>query len=344
MNQSEKPPVVQQALQSVLGAFGLETPVDVQPAGGTASPKWSVRSAGGRFLVRIRAAEFADRESVRFDHDALGRLKKAGLPVPTPLATADGATWLSLDGRVYEVLQWVDGEPFDETDLDAVHEVGALLARFHRALAEDVPPGKEGRRREDHPDLLEPYLVAARKLEQGADWCRQLDEVARQLDLVRHNLDAGLYASLPHSLIHGDFHPGNVRFRGSIVAAIYDFDYLNVQARARDVSDGLMFFAAGRDVPLDPDDIRSLTQPFSLDRHRCRVLLRGYESMSPLTDSEWLALPLLVRSRWLQMRLRGSRKVLENDKVSYVLDELWEVIDWLDHEASEFFDDLRTAS
>ena len=248
MNQSEKPPVVQQALQRVLGAFGLGTSVDVQPAGGTASPKWAVRSAGGRFLVRVRPAEFADPESIRFDHDALGRLKRAGLPVPIPL------------------------------------------------------------------------------------------------DLVRHSLDAGLYAGLPHGLIHGDFHPGNVRFRGSAVAAIYDFDYLNVQARARDVSDGLIFFAATRDAALDPDDVRSLTQPFVPDSRRSRLLLEGYQSMSLLSDPEWKALPLLIRSRWLQMRLRGSRKVPEDEKAGYVLDRFWEVIDWLDHEASGFFDDLRTAS
>jgi homoserine kinase type II len=215
----------------VLTAFGLETPIDVQRAGGTASLKWVLRTPFRRLLVRVRPDEFADDESVRFDHEVLGRLKKAGLPVPAPLATADGDTWLSLDGRVYEVLEWVDGKPFDEADLDAVHEAGALLARFHRALAEDIPPGKKNRRREDHPDLLEPHLIALRKLTQDADRRRQLDEIARQLDLIRRDLDAGLYASLPHSLIHGDFHPGNVRFRGSAVAAIYDFDYLSVQAR-----------------------------------------------------------------------------------------------------------------
>ena len=333
--------VDQDLLCRLLGAYGLEAPDQAEPAGGTASPKWAVTTGGRRLLVRLRPPEFSGRESIRFDHASLGRLKEAGLPVPVPLAKADGATWLCLDGHVYEILRWVDGEPFDESNLEAAGAVGAVLARFHHALPGDACTGKRGKLREDHPDLLEPYVAPLRKLATAAEQRRRLDGVFRQLDYVRRRLDAGLYASLPHCVIHGDFHPGNVRFRGSEVAAIYDFDYLNVQARARDVCDGLMFFAATRETRLAPDDIRSLTQPFLLDSHRCRLLLRGYQDTGRLTGPEWRALPLLIRSRWIQMRLRGSRKVPEAEKATFVLDRFPEVIDWLDCKAGSFFDKLQ---
>ncbi len=329
-------------LLRVLDAFGLGVPVEIQPAGGTASPKWAVTSAKGRFVVRVRPGEFADKDSIHFDHEALRRLSEAGLPVPTPLARPDGSTWFSHDGKVYEVLHWVEGQPFAEGDLDAVHALGGFLARFHSALVGDIPAGKQGQLREDHPDLLEPYLAGLRDLAFDTEHQRQLDEVSRQLAYVRDQLDAGLYESLPHCVIHGDIHPGNVRFRGSEVAAVYDFDYLNAQARARDVSDGLMYFAATRSTPLNPDDIRSLTQPFSLDLHCCRRLLQGYQGTIQLTELEWRALPLLIRSRWIQSRLRGSRKVAEKEKVGFVLDWFSDVIDWLDCKAPTFFDELRT--
>ena len=48
---------------------------------------------------------------------------------------------------------------------------------------------------------------------------------------------------------------------GARVAAVYDFDYLNRQARARDLCDLFMFFAAARPAPLDGGDITAFPLP-----------------------------------------------------------------------------------
>jgi hypothetical protein len=119
---------------------------------------------------------------------------------------------------------------------------------------------------------------------------------------------------------------------------------LSVQAQVRDVCDAIMFFASKRETPLEPDRIQSLTQPFVPDLEQSALLLRGYGSRRPLVDREWRALPWLMRSRWLQMRLRGSRKVPAGDKVQFVLDRMFEVIDWLDREGEAFFRKLNDYS
>ncbi len=339
---SNRRPAGDKAVRRVLAAFGLPSPREVHPAGGTASPKWLAASAQWRFVVRVRPAEFAGEDSIRFDHAVLQRLGEAGLPVPVPSVRPDGSTWVRLGGSVYEVLSWIEGRPFEEGDKEAICAVGSFLGRFHSALGDNIPPGKAGQLREDHPDSLSPYLVRLRELASCEDYRRQLGEVARQIVYVRQRLDRELYRFLPHCVIHGDVHPGNVRFCAHRVAAVYDFDYLGVQARARDVSDGLISFASRRSAPLVTDDIRSLTQPFFPDLDYCRLLLRGYQDLVPLADIEWDALSLLMRSRWIQMRLRGSRKVPEDEKVGFVLDRFFEVVDWLDYRGSTFFDELRS--
>jgi hypothetical protein len=119
------------------------------------------------------------------------------------------------------------------------------------------------------------------------------------------------------------------------VSAVYDFDYLSLQARVRDLCDALMFFTATRDRPLDPNDIYSLTAPYLLDPDRAVVLLESYCKTNRLVECEWEAIPWILRSLWCQNRLRGSRKVKESQKLAFVLDRFFEQTDWLDQSSTE---------
>ena len=103
-----------------------------------------------------------------------------------------------------------------------------------------------------------------------------------------------------------------------------------------------MFFAASRRHRVNPDDIRSLTQPFVPNPEWSLWLLAGYQQVIRLSDLEWSALPWLIRSQWLQIRLRGSRKVRREEKMSFVMDGFFDVIDWLNLEAADFFGRLRS--
>jgi Ser/Thr protein kinase RdoA (MazF antagonist) len=333
---------LRQCVAEVLRAFDLGTPSEVRQLGGTATPKFSVQVPAGRFVVRARPAEFASEGFIRFDHESLGRLAEAGLPVPRPCCRADGRSWFHAEQGVFEVLSWIGGNPFVEGDRAAITALGSFLARFHRVLCDDIPSGKENALREDHPDLLVPYVEQLRGLCRRLEDAAQVEQLAGQLELVRRRLDQALYPQLPQAVIHGDIHSGNVRFQGSSVAAVYDFDYLSPQARCRDLVDALMFFAAKRRQAVNPDDIRSLTQPFALNLEWALWLLGGYQQVCQLTDLEWVALPWLMRSQWLQIRLRGSRKVPREEKLVFVLDGFFELIGWLNYEAEAFFDALRT--
>jgi hypothetical protein len=48
-----------------------------------------------------------------------------------------------------------------------------------------------------------------------------------------------------------------------------------------------------------------------------------------------------MRSRWLQFRLRGARKVPTDQKVAFVLDDLFDLPQWLDETGPAFFSQLR---
>lgn len=329
-------------VEAAVSAFQLGDLLEAYPLGGTATPKFAIRTPRGRFVVRVRAPEFASDSFTHFDHESLMRLAAAGLPVPCPRRQPDGTSQLSVRGHVIEVLSWVEGSRLQVVSHKTAANVGRFLNRFHDVLSGHIPAGKEGFQREDHPDLLLPYVHALEALCQNSAETDAIHRIGDQIELVRKNLDDRLWPQLPRAVTHGDLHPGNLLFHDSEIAAVFDFDYLSEQARVHDIVHALIFFAAHRDSQLDVDAIHSLTQPFTLDSELSRELLNNYQVGTKLQAAEWEAMPLVVRSQWLQYRLRGSRKVPPERKVAFVLNRLFDVIDWLDRDAEHFFASLPT--
>ena len=322
---------LQHRMTRVLAEFDLPPASHFERLGGTASDTVMVICDDQRWVVRWRQTEFADAGYIRFDHQCLLRLAAAGLPAPVPLRTTSGNTWFEDERGPVEVLTFISGRPFQLGDTTAVADVGRTLARFHEALADSSFDGKDGYVREDHPDFLEPYLAELTANSQSHQQRLGLRHVKSELQNIRSELDSGLYDKLPQAVIHGDIHPGNIAFSNSRVSAIYDFDYMSRQARARDLVDALMFFGASRQRPLDTDDIWSLTQPYELLPGPSAILIDAYHEISPITDLDRLGMYWLLKSQWCQIRLRGSRKVLQKDKLRFVLSNFEEMIARIEH-------------
>ena len=325
----------QDTINKVLTAFSLGKAEQIAQLGGTATKKFSAQTPKGKFVVRIRPSDFASQTLTIYDHTILQDLCEMNLPVPYPMKKPDGTTWIKIDEDVFEVLSWVEGNYFDYNDIGSLKSLGNFLGRFHSIPSEKIPAGKENWPREDHPDLLRQYITLLLGLCKTDSEKQQIKNVDAQLDIVKQTLDP-IYNDLPKAVIHGDIHPGNVYFNNSKVSAVYDFDYLSTQARVRDISDGIMFFAAKRNSPLIADDIYSLTSPFKLDIDRSVNLLKCYHDVNPIKASEIKALPMFMRSRWCQIRLRGCRKVEESKKLSFVLDNFFDMITHLDSAGPEF--------
>ena len=301
--------------------------------GGTANPAVVVDTSQGRFFVKRRNPRYAALEMLHHDHALMEHL--AGKRYPTPLAVVsrEGRRWVEADGDVFELYPYMPGDPHDPSDLAEVEAAGRALAAFHKAASDFTPPpGKAWPRYHDPAKTVEALEWALTELVEGAA-DRQTVEGLRKvaLDLAR-DLPDGAYWSCPQMLVHGDWHPANVKYSRGEVCGVFDLDWATRQPRLVDIADGVMFFAGVRPTPVDGGDIRSLTQPFGLEPARTNRFMAGYLSVGEVTSEELRLLPSFMLARWLYCRADPMRrKIPRGDALAYLLDGIRGPIEEIRH-------------
>lgn len=266
--------------------------------GSRRAPKVRITAEQGEFLLKRRAPGRDDPQRVAFAQDLQLYLAQHGFPIAEIIRTRPGQhSMLQLGGRVYEMFCFVEGT-YDDRSAGSAQIAGATLGQLHRLLngyqaGLHTPRGSyhaaEGL---DAAIAQVPSMV--HRAEPGVDIaelqrrCRYLREAYN--DAARRAEDAGL-SQWPHSVVHGDWHPGNIIYRDDSVAAVLDFDSARLEPRVIDVANGALQFSMRADVSQDPD-----SWPDRLDAPRIRALLRGYDQHvhRRVAVDERRALPWLI--------------------------------------------------
>jgi Ser/Thr protein kinase RdoA (MazF antagonist) len=120
---------------NVLRAWNLDA-ASLSPLGsGLINRTWLVSNGVGRYVLQQVNPVFPPEihEDIRV---VTAHLRSRGVVAPELLPAADGRWWVEDAGRVFRLMTHVDGVSHDRLASPAeAREAGALLARFHRALA-----------------------------------------------------------------------------------------------------------------------------------------------------------------------------------------------------------------
>ncbi|MHC4588479.1 MAG: phosphotransferase enzyme family protein, partial [Planctomycetota bacterium] len=281
--------------------LGVIEQIRTYARGSARSPKVRIKTRHGMYLLKRRAPGRDDPHRVAFTHSIQLYLADRGYPVPRLIGTREtNNSMLQVGGRIYEVFTFKAGSRYDGS-ARATEHAGAALAMLHKLLA-DFKPAYEPPRGSYHAAAgidarlaRIPDAVAAR--EPDADraalgrTCASLRDAYHE---AAEHVDRTGYGQWPRTVIHGDWHPGNLLYHPQpdrSVAAVLDFDSARLEPLMADVANAALQFSMELPAADEPTPA-----PKRLDVDRLRRLVRSYGCVAGdmIGSDELAALPWLM--------------------------------------------------
>jgi aminoglycoside phosphotransferase (APT) family kinase protein len=149
----------------------------------------------------------------------MATLNEAGLPTPQiPLLSADPV----VDGRPFILMEAVDGTRIETTGLEQKPlDIAASAVEVLKRL-QSIPTRETGIGDED-PVTLNAEMMRWAWLMQRAP-----EELTTRAGELGGMLAAGTPAERPPTLVHGDYHYGNMLFRGAEIVAVLDWEIAQI--------------------------------------------------------------------------------------------------------------------
>lgn len=312
-NESVRVDAESTAVRDALARWELGEVASVEPlaGGSSASPKFVVRAAHGVFVLKRRAPRVSDAERIGFSHALIAASAKAGVPVAAPVPSRSGAGFERVEGGSWELFPFIEGERWSRGVRQAAAG-GDALGRMHRAGLDLLWHGHVVTT-SYHANLtvLEALRLAPAsilRVEPEADAgalrkaCESLGQAYREASAA---VDEVGYASLDSQVVHGDFHPGNLLFRGDAVAGVVDFDAARIEPAVVDFANAIMQFSAVR------GRARKVARwPAALDEERFDAFARAYAAHGDpaLREQVDMVAPLMIEACVAEASLPIARK------------------------------------
>lgn len=290
-------------IQEVLRLFGLALLSFTELTCGSnwTGRRYDVQTDKGRIFLKVRSKwwPLAQAEYV----SGLERhLRARGFPVPELCSATDGECFGTWDGHICECHRFVEGES-DLGGNDSRLKAAAHTLATLREMVEGYPPPGTYL----GPDIGYPtqervgfFTDRVRGFFQGQDEAiGAVGELAREFA----KLDPSCASRCPNSasVVHGDYHPGNLLFNGNELMAVCDFDLAQAAPRAFDVA-YFLYRCAGVTA-------RSGGGITRLDRKRVRIFLGEYNQQLSVSsvpvDTEEVAAEVL-RFAWYDTILTAN--------------------------------------
>jgi len=242
--------------------------------------KMVVDTGKGRFLVKTYHADVATLDALAFQHRLAGHLARQGLPVAEIQRTREGRGIVVVDDWALELQRFVEGEAMRVGDRTLRVSANAL-GKFHEACRDFPAPPRDARmwRFSEVPRAsFEGFYKRARAERDTPELTDQCNRIALFLHGAAEALSFQRRNQFETGLIHGDWHGGNLLFRGEELAAILDLEFAGMGCYLEDLAYAVSNLC-----------VRTTENPEKM-RVRTELLLDAYEDSRTLSPVERIAL------------------------------------------------------
>jgi homoserine kinase type II len=216
---------------------------------------WRLETDSATFMLRRWPSEHPTAERLRFIHEVLFHAERRGISfLAVPVKTTTGESFVSADGRLWELSPWMPGTADFERSPSRQKLAAALtaLAKFHLAVSDFLP--RASQRAATPPPAVSRRLSRLRELaDRGtdelrspailADWPelapfarRFFSTLPRLLPLAIGQLEPLAGVLLPVLPSIRDIWHDHVLFTGDEVSGIIDFGAVDIDTPAADVA------------------------------------------------------------------------------------------------------------
>ncbi|KWT64365.1 Homoserine kinase [Hyphomicrobium sulfonivorans] len=282
-------------LASFIASYGLGELLSFKGiAEGVENTNYIVHTSTGPFILTIyeKRVEVSD---LPFYLGLMEHLAENGVTCPTPVRNAEGENLSQLSGRPAALVTFLEGFWVRQPTAAHCGHVGRALAEMHRggegfAIRRANALGLNGWR-----PLYDKFAPDANGI---------VPDLAPLIEGELDYLEANWPRGLPEGVIHADLFPDNVFFIGDELSGLIDFYFACNDALAYDIAVCLNAWC------FEKDGAFNITKG--------RALLRGYESVRPLTDAERTAMPTLARGAATRFLLTRAYDWLNTPKDALV--------------------------
>ncbi len=291
---------------------------------GSVNTHYLIETKRGRFFAKID--EVKSELEVKQELDLLFHLRKQNFPCIQPLKCKSGRFYTEFQGKCLTVSRFIDGSELAVEALTTTHleALGHALANLH-LIGRSYKKGIDNRFGFNRIVLI--YREVRRQLP------THLKNIIRVLDDEFTYLENYLDNNLPKGIIHGDLFSDNVKFKGSRLLSVMDFE-----AACR----GKLIY----DLATAVNALCFIGERYRIERFE--ALISGYESLRPLSLPEWDSFPNELRFsalRFTVTRIKDFylKKAEENQRIYKDFKEFYNRLLILRREKSGGMEDILLA-
>lgn len=278
----------------------------------------------GKFFVKtIREKR---KDDVPFIYGIETFFKNRGIKVISMMKTLDGEISVNINGNIYTVYGYLEGDKNPNYTDEQYREMGKVLGDIHLAGSKDVPSELKVIEYKYPPrDAGVEKFLRFKKLLSEKSELTEVDKMfSKYLDLklsIASKKDKDIeYKN--DTLVHGDYHPGNLLFdknNGEIIG-VCDWEQAGIFPRSYEVARSIMYICFIGDF-----EVEKATE-------RAKIFMAAYNAVHPMSYEELqkgfdLRLWRMAISAWIEEKYYDHNDDRANRYVSsdMILLDLFEI-------------------